>query len=63
MLAPWMIKKLRDAERDQARQDHESWSRQPSVEVGDDRRPPSPTTPERAEGGIVTVDFTLDFSL
>lgn len=64
MLEPWMIEALREREEEQARRDRESWERQPRVEVDDaSRRPPPPSdTPGadgRAEGGTVTVDFTV----
>ena len=59
MIEPWMIEKLREREVEQAR-----WEHQPRVEVDDAfRRPPPPSdTPGadgRADGGIVTVDFTV----
>jgi len=62
MLAPWMIRKLREEEEDQSRRDRESWDRQPRVGVED--RPEAPhrqaNTPDHSrEGGICEVDFSI----
>ena len=63
MLEPWMIEKMREHEAEQARRDRASWERQPRVGVDDAFHRPPPITPReadgRAEGGIVTVDFTV----
>jgi hypothetical protein len=64
MLAPWLIEKLREREAEQAKQDRESWDRQPRIELDDEfRRPPPESTPNPTPDvdveGFAIVDFTI----
>ena len=65
MLAPWLIEKLREEERAREEEDRASWGRQLSIEADEPFLRPPPSTPpvERTEGGIVTIDFGIDFSV
>ena len=62
MLAPWMIEKLREREAEQAKQDQESWDRQPRLEAEEPflRPPPAPDPePEERPNGFAIIDFTI----
>lgn len=60
MLAPWLINALRREQEEQARQDRESWERQPRVSEAEYPVPPmSQVEPDRIEGGICEVNFYL----
>lgn len=64
MLPSWIIAKISNEKIEQEKRDRDSWDRQPRAEVDDEfRRPPVVTRdehdPERHEGGICDIDFTI----
>lgn len=63
MLPPWMIDALRREQEEQARQDRESWDKQPRLEEWtppESKRADRPSTGDgRTEGGILEVNFYI----